>query len=80
MHKRLYIYVLYIETRETTGATPMTKEAKEARREYIKKWQRDNPDKVKEYQARYWDKKAKEAAAGNDNKQAGAVIISEVQK
>lgn len=41
----------------------MNKAAKEARRAYKRKWQRENPDKVKEYQARYWDKKAREAAA-----------------
>lgn len=41
----------------------MTDAAKEARRAYKRKWQQDNPDKVKAYQARYWEKKAKEAAA-----------------
>ena len=41
----------------------MTEAAKAARREYKKKWQRENADKVKEYQARYWDKKAQEAAS-----------------
>lgn len=41
----------------------MNEAAKAARREYKKKWQRENPDKVKEYQARYWAKKAAAAAA-----------------
>ena len=44
----------------------MSEAAKAARREYKKKWQRDNADKVKEYQRRYWDKKAREAAAAGD--------------
>ena len=34
----------------------MTKEAREARREYHRKWQRENPDRVKEYQRKYWEK------------------------
>lgn len=56
----------------------MTPEAKEKRKEYyrqwreahkeelrIKKreWQRANKDKVREYQARYWEKKVKEEGA-----------------
>lgn len=41
----------------------MTKEAREACRDYKRKWQRDNKDKVKEYQRRYWERKAKENQA-----------------
>lgn len=41
----------------------MNKEAREARRDYKRKWQRDNKDKVKEYQRRYWERKAKENQA-----------------
>ena len=44
----------------------MNDAAKAARREYKKKWQREHPEKVKQYQARYWDKKAREAAAAGD--------------
>lgn len=40
----------------------MNEAAKAARRAYKKQWQRDNPDKVKKYQERYWEKKAREAA------------------
>lgn len=36
----------------------MTKAARETRREYHRKWQRENPDRVKEYQRRYWEKQA----------------------
>lgn len=43
----------------------MNEAAKAARREYKRKWQRENADKVKEYQERYWAKKAQEAAAGD---------------
>jgi len=39
----------------------MNEAAKAARRAYKKKWQQENPDKVKEYQRRYWEKKAAEA-------------------
>lgn len=41
----------------------MTEAARAARREYKKKWQRENADKVKKYQADYWNRKAQEAAA-----------------
>lgn len=48
----------------------MTEAAKKARREYKRKWQQENADKVKGYQSKYWERKAKEAAAaakrGND--------------
>lgn len=41
----------------------MTEAAKEARRAYKRKWAKENPDKVKAAQERYWTKKAQEAAA-----------------
>ena len=41
----------------------MTEAAKEARRAYRRQWQRDNRDKVKQYQANYWERKAQRAAA-----------------
>lgn len=41
----------------------MTEAARAARREYKKKWQRENRDKVKKYQADYWNRKAQAAAA-----------------
>lgn len=40
----------------------MTAEAIKARKAYKKKWQQDNPEKVKQYQCRYWEKKAAAAA------------------
>ena len=39
----------------------MTDEAKAARREYKRQWRKNNPDKVKAQQDRYWQKKAEEA-------------------
>lgn len=38
----------------------MTDKAREARKLYKRDWQRKNKDKVKEYQRRYWEKKALE--------------------
>lgn len=40
----------------------MDEKALEARRAYKRQWQRDNPDKVKAQQERYWTKKAAAAA------------------
>lgn len=37
----------------------MTDQAKKQRNEYAKKWREANKEKVKEYQAKYWEKKAK---------------------
>lgn len=39
----------------------MDKKAAEARRAYKRKWAKNNPDKVKAAQERYWKKKAAEA-------------------
>lgn len=38
----------------------MTEAAAEARRAYKRQWAKDNPDKVRAYQARYWLKHAAE--------------------
>lgn len=32
----------------------------EARRQYMREWRRKNPEKQREYQDRYWSKKARE--------------------
>ena len=43
--------------------------AKEARREYFREWRRKNPDKVREKNRRYWEKRAAERKeADNDAK------------
>ena len=40
----------------------MTDAAKEARRAYKRQWARDNPDKIRAQQDRYWSKRAEAAA------------------
>lgn len=40
----------------------MNDKAKAARREYKRQWAKNNPEKVKAQQERYWNKKAAEAA------------------
>lgn len=54
----------------------MNEAAKEARRAYKRKWQRENADKVKRYQENYWSRKAQEAAqqqtAEEPQQEAGA--------
>lgn len=37
---------------------------RERLREYRRQWGRDNPDKVKEYNKTYWERKAAAAAGG----------------
>lgn len=49
----------------------MNEAAKEARRAYKRKWQRENPDKVKAQQERYWNKKAAAAAAEKQAQEDG---------
>lgn len=44
----------------------MTDQAKQARRDYLNKWRRDNPEKQKEYNRRYWENRAKRAQETNE--------------
>jgi len=37
-----------------------TDAAREAKNKYLREWRRNNPDKVKAANARYWEKKAAE--------------------
>ena len=41
----------------------MTEQAAAARRAYKRKWAKENPDKVKAQQERYWEKRAEQEAA-----------------
>ena len=41
----------------------MTDAAKEARRAYKRKWARENPDKIRAQQERYWSRRAEADAA-----------------
>lgn len=38
----------------------LSEKALEARRAYKRKWNKENPDKVRAAQARYWERKAQE--------------------
>lgn len=51
----------------------MTEQAAAARRAYKRQWAKQNPDKVREMQRRYWEKKAAEAenASRSDTGQEG---------
>jgi hypothetical protein len=51
----------------------LTEKAKQARREYENAWRRKNRDRVKQYNAQYWEKRArkiKEAGSDGGDKQA----------
>lgn len=48
----------------------MTDKAKDARNAYRRKWAKNNPDKLREYQARYWEKKAAEQEAAQEAQEA----------
>ena len=40
----------------------MTEQAAEARRIYKRQWAKSHPDKIREQQRKYWEKKAAKAA------------------
>lgn len=46
----------------------MTEKALEARRAYKRKWAKDNPDKVRAQQERYWTKRAEQEQAQQGSK------------
>lgn len=37
----------------------MTQKAREARNEYYRQWRKKNPEKAREIQQRYWERKGK---------------------
>ena len=47
----------------SAGDINMSEKAAAARREYQRKWAKENPEKIREYQKRYWIKKAEQAEA-----------------
>ena len=49
--------------------TEMTKEAIEARRAYKRRWYEANKEKVKQYNAAYWERKAKELKGKEQSEQ-----------
>lgn len=44
----------------TQSASKKNDAAREAKNKYLREWRRNNPDKVKAANARYWEKKAAE--------------------
>lgn len=46
----------------------MTEQAKEQRRMYKRAWAKRNPEKIKEYHRRFWEKKAAAEGAGSEEK------------
>ncbi len=44
----------------------MNEEARKARNAWRREWAKKNPDKVKEYNERYWSKKAAEMKAAEE--------------
>lgn len=38
----------------------ISEEAKKARRDYMRKYRKNNPDKIRDINARYWERKAKQ--------------------
>lgn len=46
----------------------MSEAARRARNAYKRQWAKENPDKVKAANARYWEKKALEAQAHEEGK------------
>ena len=48
----------------------MTDKAKEARRAYKRKWAKENPDKIRAQQERYWNKKAEQAEQAENDARA----------
>lgn len=47
----------------------MTERAREARRAYKREWNRKNPDKVREAQERYWERKAQAAQEAQETQE-----------
>lgn len=54
----------------------MDERVRQVKREYYRNWRRANPDKVKEYQRRYWERKARQINPTNlpDNGNGGGQI------
>lgn len=41
----------------------ISEQARVAQREYLREWRRKNPDKVRENNRRYWERKTQQAAS-----------------
>lgn len=49
----------------------ISEQAKAAQREYLREWRRRNPEKVRENNRRYWERKAKQMAAQEKETEVG---------
>ena len=47
----------------------LSNEAREARNEYMRQWRRKNPDKLRQYNVDYWERKARESSPENQVKE-----------
>ena len=50
----------------STSKAGMSKVAREAQRQYNREWNKANPEKRREYNRRYWEKKAAQAGSVNN--------------
>jgi len=48
-------------------AVAMNEKAKKARNEYFRNWRRQNPEKVRKHQEKYWLRVAKKLEEGGKN-------------
>lgn len=52
---------MFMSVKEETVLSPEASECrKQYMREYLRNWRKQNPDKMKTYKARFWEKKAME--------------------
>lgn len=58
----------------------MTEEAKEARREYRRKWYRENTAKQREYEARHWEKVAAQKAQSEEENERERRALEEMKQ
>lgn len=49
----------------------LSEEARRKRNEYQRKWRRENPDKVRQAQARYWNRQAQGDSEGQKAADSG---------
>ena len=45
----------------------LSKEARKARNAYMRKWRKNNPERVKQHQKRYWERVVKQQQEQEDN-------------
>lgn len=60
----LFDFVLEYNKGGEYVAKELSEEAKEARRQYHREWQRKNKDRVRKYVMNYWERLARESREG----------------